>query len=122
MESRGTVELSLEIEVLSELIEMELLDAELWIWLTLVKTEDTEVDSWWAIADNWMIEVMLRLRWSMDEKARSAGLESLLADIERECPEENSLSSNWEMTEYHWPQPYEQLKNNDITTMSYYYV
>ena len=43
MESWGTVEFSLERGVLSDLIEIELLDAELWTLLTLVETEDTEV-------------------------------------------------------------------------------
>ena len=95
MESWGTVELSLEIEELSKLIEMKLLYAELWIWLTLIETEDTEVDNWRAIADRWL--TLVKLRWLMDEKALSAELVSLIADIEKEYPEEKSLSSNWEM-------------------------
>ena len=89
MESWGTVKFSLERGVLSDLIEIELLDAELWTLLTLVETEDTEVDNWWAISDSWLIEV--KLSWCMDEKALLAELESLLADIESECPEEKSI-------------------------------
>ena len=55
---------SLDILELSKRIELELLDAELWIIS--------------AISDSWMTEV--DLSWCMNENALSAESESLLAD------------------------------------------
>ena len=56
--------------LLSEWMELEFWNAEPWISLTLVETEDTEIDNWWAISDSWLIEV--KLSWRMDEKILSA--------------------------------------------------